>query len=211
MMRLALGVLIWLVATPALAAKNPCASRDTDARAQVSSELLTMYKQETNDTRNRVPDKARLDREREQVAKRYADKGWLCTSRDRFHAAWVMRNSEDIDTLTDSFNLAKEAMEKRVPRAPWLVAYLYDRRHVFMGRLQRYGSMSGMHRGRACLFDVAQDATDAERAQYDMPPIGDQYKRILTASGQTKGPFTWRELHRRGLICPAKSAPKRAR
>jgi hypothetical protein len=125
----------------------------------------------------------------------------MCSPEDRFYAAWVMRHSTNVDVLQSAFDLAVESMKGHVPRSNWLVAAIFDRLQVYSRQPQRYGSMLGRDEGVVCLYEIDPDVTDADRAQYGMPPIEDQFSKVLLASKITEPP-TLREVKRRGLICP---------
>lgn len=199
--------LVLLLASSQAIAKDACSDRSTDDRQATTSHLLAMYQQEQADASAGDPDKHKADSDRGKDARKLADKGWLCTPHDKFYAAWVMRHSEDTDVLGQAYELAKEGMNGRVPRSEWLTAYLFDRWHVYLGRPQRFGALTAVHKNRLCLFEVDQTAPDSERKTYDMPPIAQQYKRVMDDHG-LKGPYTWAEMQRKGLWCPAKGSKK---
>lgn len=193
--------LVFLVASGVAHAGGTCDTRDSDDRTAVTSRLLAMYTQEQEESASGNPDKAKADADREKEARKLDEKGWLCSPHDQFHAAWVMRFSEDAEVLGRAYELSKGAMNGRVPRSKWLTAYLFDKWHVYLGRPQRYGAMTANHKDKLCLFEVDKLVADDERAQYDMPAIATQYERVMKDHG-LKGPFSWDEMQRKGLWCP---------
>ncbi|MFT4627558.1 MAG: hypothetical protein ACI8PZ_006244 [Myxococcota bacterium] len=206
MMKYVIGLMLVLASSQAVA-KDACSDRGSDDHTAVTSALISMYQQEQEEAASSDPDKAKSDDDRAKEARKLDDKGWLCSPHDKFYAAWIMRQTDDPEQLARAYELAAASMESRVPRSKWLTAYLFDRWHVYLGRDQRYGALTAVHKNHLCLFIVDAAVGDDERAQYDMPPIAAQYERVMSDNG-LKGPFTWDEMQRKGLWCPAKGSKK---
>jgi len=194
---------------PAIAGNNPC-GRSADQQTEVSETLRQLAAMEEQDAADMRPDKKERDIERAKTARSYAKKGWLCTAKDQFHAAWVIRHTDNADDLELALTHATAAMNQHVPRANWLTAVLFDRVQVYTGHPQRYGSMLGTPEGTLCLYTLDESITDADRALYGMPPIQSQFSRVLQASGVRDEP-TLREVKRRGLLCPAVELKRKGR
>jgi hypothetical protein len=182
------------------------AGYDTCARTEASlgettASFRALYDAEVEDATQAQPDKVSRDRARAKEATKMNRKGLVCSAEDQFYAAWVMRHSTDVDVLQAAFDLAVASMKGHVPRSNWLTAVIFDRLQVYSGFPQRYGSMIGRDKGAMCLYDIDPAVTDADRTQYGMPPINDQFSKVLLASKITEPP-TLREVKRRGLICP---------
>ena len=195
--------MMWILAvlsfaTPALA-ESDC-SRDSDDMAMVSSELLTLYQNDRNERTNQDPRTLKNDKSRISTVLKYDRKGWICTPMDHFHAGWMLKRSTDPDDLKRAYDMAQSAMEHHVQTANWLTATAFDRWRVYRGQAQRYGSMFATKGKKLCIYETLEEATDAEREQFGLPPIAEQWKRVLEADGR-EGPFTLREVQRRNLIC----------
>lgn len=190
-----------LLSTGVSQAGNTHCDRSEASLAEVSMRLRTLYEAEVADATNVTPDKADRDKARSKEALKTLKKGLVCSAEDQFYTAWVIRHSTDVDTLQTTYDLAVASMKGHIDRSNWLTATAFDRLQVYSGFPQRYGSMIGHDKGVVCLYDVDPNVTDEDRAQYRMPPIADQYQKVLLASKITEPP-TLREVKRRGLICP---------
>lgn len=176
-------------------------NRDEASLAENSTSFRALYDAEVEDANQGQADKIRRDHDRAKEATKANRKGIVCSAEDQFYVAWVMRHSTDVDVLQSAFDLAVASMKGHVPRSNWLTAVIFDRLQVYSGFSQRYGSMIGRDKGAMCLYDIDPEVTDADRTQYGMPPIKDQFSKVLLASKVTEPP-TLREVKRRGLICP---------
>lgn len=182
------------------AGKTDC-DRSEASQAEVSMRLRTLYEAEAADAANVTADKAERDKARTKEVLKTLKKGLVCSAEDQFYASWVIRHSTDVDTLQTAYDLAVASMKGHIDRSNWLTATTFDRLQVYSGFPQRYGSMIGHEKGVVCLYEIDPTVTDEDRAQYRMPPIADQYQKVLLASKVTEPP-TLREVKRRGLICP---------
>jgi hypothetical protein len=168
--------------------------------AEATSELMELHQADIDDRSRQDPKTAKNDNARISTVRKLDGKGWLCRPADKFHAAWVLKRSEKPADLQRAYTLAQEAMGKHVANANWVVATVFDRWRVYRGQTQRYGSMMANKGGKLCIYEVLEEATDEERAQYGLPPLDEQYKRVLESAGFTE-PYTLREVKKRNLLC----------
>ena len=188
-----------LLAAPAQAKGDPCA--DEAAVAEASAQLKALH--EADDADHKAPTTATEeagDKRAKEVAK-LVKKGLVCTPQDKWYAASVLRRSDKARDVATAFELAEASMMAHVHSGAWLTAMLFDLREVTLGQPQRYGSQMGKKGAKTCLYPLATDATDAERAQYDMPPISDAYRRLLDANNLTQAPATWDAVDEADLWC----------
>jgi hypothetical protein len=200
-----MGMMIFLLiglTTGASAAKDPC-SRDSDAMAQTSGELLGFYQGTRTDYAEQSPDQDANNKKRIKSVWKMYKAGEICTPVNKMHASWVLSRSRDVEHNKVAHELAKDAMMHHVQEAAWLTAISFDRWFVSRGMEQRYGTQRSVEDGRLCLFPIKEGATDQERVQYGHQPIAEVYQTILDASG-IAGPATAATLRQRNLFCDLK-------
>jgi hypothetical protein len=183
---------------------DPC-SEPPEVLAERSAEILRIYEEGDAEAGDRTATATSvLDRDLARVAEmeKIANKGWLCSSSDKWHAAWVLLRADAISTIQRGRDLAIETMEAREPRGAWLVAFAHDRFQVAQGRKQTYGSQtSESHEGKSCLVEIDDQATDAERVKYGHPTLEQRYRTILDRAGYKSDAPTLDRVQRRGLYC----------
>ncbi|MCB9684606.1 MAG: hypothetical protein H6738_04590 [Alphaproteobacteria bacterium] len=154
------------------------------------------------DRRATDPEVQKADEQRTKAMAKLARKGELCTAEEKWQAAWIMMQADDVDTLELAYELAVETMEAHYGRGPWLVAYSFDRKRVANGYRQSYGTQTRIDsQGRRCLVEVEPDVTDEQRQKYGHPPIAEVYRKILDMNGFTDDQPTLDRVQRRGLYC----------
>ena len=94
-----------------------------------------------------------------------------------YHAAWLLNHGETSGEAAEAHALAREAAEGGYAPARWLAAAAYDRACMYSGRPQRYGTQFVPDGVRYRLWDVEPMASDAERAEWDVPPLAEQHAR----------------------------------
>jgi hypothetical protein len=198
-----LTALSLLCATPALAG-DPCAEGEA-ALADRSAEIKRLYDEAEADRPTRSAQATEVierDEARLKLLLKMDKKGQLCTADDRWHAAWVMLNSTDVDDLERAYELAQETMAARHPRGAWLTGFAFDRWRTARGFNQSYGTQTRADNGKRCLITVEAEVTDEDRATYQQPPLADVYRRLLDANGFPEDEATYDRMDRRGLLCP---------
>lgn len=96
---------------------------------------------------------------------------------DLYHAAWLLNHGETPDEARRAHELAREAASKGHAGARWLAAAAFDRWCMYDGRPQRYGTQFVPDGVRFRLWDVDPATTDAQRAEWDVPPLAAQQRR----------------------------------
>jgi hypothetical protein len=96
---------------------------------------------------------------------------------DLFHAAWLYNHGESPADAQRAHELASDAAKQGHSRARWLAAASFDRWCMYEGRPQRYGTQFVPDGKRYRLWDVDPSTTDADRAEWDVPPLADQLRR----------------------------------
>lgn len=94
-----------------------------------------------------------------------------------YHTAWLLNHGETPDEAARAHALAREAAESGYVPARWLAAASYDRACMYAGRPQRYGTQFVPDGIRYRLWDLDPATTDAERAEWDVPPLAEQLAR----------------------------------
>lgn len=197
--------MIALLAGVAFAA-DPCAD-PPELLAERSAEIAAIYdasEAEAADRSASATSVLKRDEKRVKALKKLDAKGLLCTPDDKWKAAWVMEQSDDLDVLERAFELAQEAMAARHPNGPWLVAFTFDRKRVAGGYRQTYGSQTAVNpAGQRCLVELeSSGVTDADRQKYGHPTLEQRYRQLLDQAGFKGDEATLDRLQRRGLSCP---------
>ena len=191
--------MIWmLIGSMALAGGEPCS--DAKKVADAAAELEEMFKADTADHEANVEKLDKLDAKRAKDAEKLAE--YACEAQTRFWAGALMYRSREPEVLEKAYELGKAAMADHLNEGPWLTAVAYDKWQVSPGLEQRYATQMTRVEGRGyCLYVVAADATDKERAAYGLPPIVDAYRRVLDANGMEKEDATAEAVARKKLWC----------
>lgn len=151
------------------------------------------------------------DERRAELMVSFDKKGRLCTADDKWHAAWLMMQSDELSVIERAHEIAVEAMNEGHPNGPWLVAFTFDRERVLGGYRQSYGSQTRINdRGQECLIEVESDITDEDRKSYGHPPLSEVYRTLLDHNGFSDDAPTFERLSLRGLYCPPLALSKRA-
>ena len=190
---------------------NPCVKND--AREANSAEIEALYQAGEEDREKRTSeaeDVLKRDEKRAKQVVKLDKKGALCTPQDKWYAAWLMQQSDDLDVLERAYQLAINAMQNEVDRGPWLVAYSFDHKRVLQGYRQSFGTQTRVDpMGRRCLIELEGDKSDADRRKYGVPSLEKTYRWVLDANGKTNDPPTVQRMKRHSLICPPVALKKK--
>ncbi len=204
-----LSIPLW-AGLAAMAGKSPCT--DEAQIAGNSATILSLYEAGEADRESRSAIATSVldrDEKRAKQVVKLDRKGQLCTVADKWHAAWLMQQSDDVEVLERAYELAVETMEARDPRGPWLVAFTFDNKRTVRGYPQSYGTRNRVDEmGRRCLIEL-DDTTDEQRALYGIEPLSATYRRILDLNGYTDDAPTEQRMRRHSLICPPLAQEKR--
>jgi glutathione synthase/RimK-type ligase-like ATP-grasp enzyme len=113
------------------------------------------------------------DRERRRRVNTIVATEGLDVPADYYHAAMVLLHGESSDEIWRAYTLASHAAKNNYRPARWLSAAAYDRWLMYQGRPQMFGTQIVPDGHRFRLWDVDQATTDADRAAWDVPPLGE--------------------------------------
>jgi hypothetical protein len=155
----------------------------------MNKELRSLYetdKQErVNQPKANTPEykamRARDLQRREQVMLIAAASG-LQTAEDYYHAAHIMNHGDTIDDARHAHMFALRSSESGYGPARWLAAASYDRWQMYQGKPQKYGTNYVFDGYEDPLWEVDPEITDEERAQWDVPPLGEQFRKAQEAN-----------------------------
>jgi hypothetical protein len=133
------------------------------------------------------------DRERRERVIQMLAADELHTAEDYYHAAHIMNHGDTPEDAENAHRFALRSAELGHRPARWLAAASYDRWQMYQGRPQKYGT-NYVYDGRGDrLWDVDPNTTDAERAEWDVPPLAEQLRKAQEAN-QYKHPMSESEL-----------------
>lgn len=193
-------MLWWMIA--AAHAGFDCA--DAAKVAEVSAELTALVQEDAADRASANPKTTANDAKRAKDAQKLDESGALCIPQQKFDAAQLLMRAQDMFVAKRGNDLATEAMQAKVTNGPWLVALTFDRWRVLAGLPQRYGTATSvLADGKKCIYAVDPAATDDERTQYGIRPLGEAFQAVLTANGAPADTaLTEDALRRLGWVCP---------
>ena len=119
-------------------------------------------------------------RQRRLNVARLLYEGAARTSEDYVHAAFIFQFGDSIAELERANALANRALAFREvhPQAKWLAASTDDQVRMFRGEAQRFGTQYCFHGEKWALYRVDPRVTDAERAQWDVPPLATAFEYV---------------------------------
>ena len=95
-------------------------------------------------------------------------------------SAFVFQFGESLAELERANALANRALAFREvhPQAKWLAASTDDQVRMFRGEAQRYGTQYCFEGQKWSLYRVDPRVTDAERAQWGVPPLATAFEFV---------------------------------
>ncbi|MEM1270400.1 MAG: hypothetical protein AAGI08_10165 [Bacteroidota bacterium] len=150
----------------------------------MNAELLALYDADYSDhgrgLRHGTPEydamRARDRQRRQRVAEIMAE-GQSTAPEDYYRAGWIFNHGDTPEDAWQGHAFAKEAALLGYRPARWLAAAAYDRWLMYQGKPQKYGTQFAIDGVRHRLWDVQPETTDAERAEWDVPPLAEQLRR----------------------------------
>jgi hypothetical protein len=128
------------------------------------------------------------DRSRRRRVAELLDAGAAHIGEDFFHAAMVFQHGETPEDYQRARDLAMHAAELGHRPGRWLAAAAQDRWLMHQGRPQKYGTQY-MAKGEVWeLYKVDPETTDAERAEWDVPPLAQARARAEEMTRQPPPP-----------------------
>lgn len=105
-----------------------------------------------------------------------------------YAAAWILNHGDTVDEFSRAHELAKLAAAKGKREGRWLAASTLDRSLMHRGLPQRFGTNFVPDGRRYRLWDFDPTTTDAERAEWDVPPLAELARRAERATATTPQP-----------------------
>lgn len=150
----------------------------------MSSELQDLFRADQGERTNHpdygTPEYQLLrerDAERRKRLEGIVESGGLKEPEDYYHAAWILNHGESVEEIWQAHILAKTASKLGLGRARWLAAAAYDRWLMYQGKPQKYGTQIVPDGKRQRVWDVEPATSDAERAEWDVPSLGEMNRR----------------------------------
>ena len=101
----------------------------------------------------------------------------LLDAQDYFHAAMIFQHGETPEHFLLAHTLAYQGAKRGYAACFCLMAAAYDRVLMSQGLPQKYGTQYITRHGRRVLYDVDPATTDAERAEWHVPPLAQCLQR----------------------------------
>nr|BBH87857.1 hypothetical protein KTC_26080 [Thermosporothrix sp. COM3] len=126
------------------------------------------------------------DAKRRQRVTELIAQGALQAPEDFYHAAMIFQHGETLDDIWQAHELAQKSASLGFARARWLIAASLDRWLMYQGKPQKYGTQFTSNGTRYRLWDVDPATTDAERQEYNVPSLQQQYERAKRLTREEK-------------------------
>jgi hypothetical protein len=133
------------------------------------------------------------DYERRQELEMLSAEGKIRTAEDYYYAAYILQHGTLPEEFRRAHDFAAEALLRGSVPARWLFAATLDRWLVATGQPQQYGTQYvriGNH-GYA-MYTIDPEVTDAECAQYAVPPLDEQLRQLTEKNGGWPVPWVQR-------------------
>jgi hypothetical protein len=123
------------------------------------------------------------DTERRDEVLDFILKGALHSPHDLVIAAYIFQHGDCSEHYLFANHLAKLAMDAGYEEARWIYAATLDRYLMSQGELQKYGTQYAWVNGTYTLYPVDPTTTDAERAEYNVPPLNEAMQSVPEGTG----------------------------
>lgn len=148
----------------------------------MNKELQLLYQQDQADRfriQRLMPEQlVQRDRKRLQRVEYLRASEALQVPEDYFHAAMILQHGETLEHYWQAYELAKRGSELGYPPCRWLVAAAYDRWLMKQGKPQMYGTQYILKEGQWTLYEIDPTTTDAQRAEWNVPPLAQALQRV---------------------------------
>jgi hypothetical protein len=165
-----------------------------DDEAAISLDMEELF---LADQAARQPTAADPQQVREQDALRrvkvldYVASGQIHAPRNLVHAAFIFQHGDCAEHYRLAHRLAQAALEAGFPDARWIYAATLDRYLMSLGEPQKYGTQYTWIDGEFKLYPVDPATTDAERAEYNVPPLAQSSSPVASSTVQQRRLETW--------------------
>lgn len=146
-----------------------------DAHSPDNPVLISVFAEDQADRVGTAPAEGRPDRDRARRAKvmRLLGSGHVRSPRDYYNAAMVLQHSHLVEHFHLGHVLARLSALAGYGPAKWLAAAAMDRWLMHQGLPQHYGTQYVEDGDGFRLWDVEPGTTDEERAEWNVPPLGE--------------------------------------
>jgi hypothetical protein len=117
------------------------------------------------------------DRDRRESALRLLRSIANPSAQDLYRVAWLFNHGDTPQEAHRAHQLATQAAGLGHNEAKWLAAASYDRWQMYSGKPQKYGTQIVPDGIRHRVWDTDPNTTDAERAEFNVPPLAQQHER----------------------------------
>jgi hypothetical protein len=155
----------------------------------MNEELRILFDEDIADARTFHGEEAFLaSQARRRRVEQILDAGGVQTADDYLHATFIFQHGERLEHWAQAHLLAHTAADMGHPRARYMVAASYDRWLMRQGRPQKYGTNSINDGGRTRVWDYDPATSDAERAEWDVPPLAELLARAERINTEAPDP-----------------------
>lgn len=137
--------------------------------------LIRLFAEDQADRVGGVPADGHDERDRTRRAKvmRLLGSGHVRSPRDYYNAAMVLQHARLVEHFHLGHVLARLSALAGYGPAKWLAAAAMDRWLMHQGLPQHYGTQYVEDGSGFRLWEVEPDTTDEERAEWNVPPLGE--------------------------------------
>ncbi|HZR41565.1 MAG TPA: DUF6624 domain-containing protein [Ktedonobacteraceae bacterium] len=150
----------------------------------MNSELRTLFEADQAERQHHpsagTPEYRELrerDAQRRQRVTELIAQGALNVAEDYYHAALIFQHGESVEDIWKAHTLASTSAQLGFGQGKWLAAAALDRWLMYQSKPQKYGTQFVPDGKRWRIWDVDPTTTDADRAEWDVPPLEEQLKR----------------------------------
>jgi hypothetical protein len=166
----------------------------------MNDELLSLYQSDRQEHASQArvnsseyKEMRARDLQRRERVMEIAAQNDLLSAEDYYHAAQIMNHGDTPEDAQHAHHFAVRSSELGHRPARWLVAASYDRWLMYQGKPQKYGTNYIYDGRKDRLWDVDPSTTDAERAEWDVPHLAEQFRKAEEAN-RHKIPMSEKEL-----------------
>ncbi len=156
---------------------------------KMNQELKKIFDQDQQECLNQPADntpehKALRMRIQARMAKTQfiVESGAMLSGEDWFHACIIFLHGDCIKDFWQAYQYGLKSVELNHTAARKYAAAAYDRWLMYQGKPQKYGLQYVPDGTRIRLWDVDPKTSDAERAQWDVPPLEKLYENAQEVS-----------------------------
>ncbi len=126
------------------------------------------------------------DEVRKGKAKELLEKGVVTTGKDYYHAAMIFQHGSGVGDFKKAVSLAEKSMELGYEKAKWLYAAATDRKLMFEGKKQKFGTQYQFKEAdqKWVLYPVDEQISDKTRSKYNVPSLQEMRKKIKKKNRQ---------------------------